>query len=587
MMDPEARRDEIQRRLRDLQRERNTDENSVAQLSRIVGTGEVVVKPGDRVRMTDDAAVFDAAERQFPKRDPLRKVYMGEMGEVTLTLSDYLGVGEAVEVKFLDGARYTFSLNCVEGFVCKTGAARPAPTPKVYTNPAVLTNAAEAPALGQATVAAPSWSSLKKHTSLKSVATSKATLEDTPATANDAPFTASLNSTATSLSSSIIVPPVRIDAARSDPDSSREPKASAIVPRASSSELPKCISPAPVLTLKVTPRTMADDEDDDLRKSPRDDFLRTESWVAEKHFSPAIAAMSPVAVMELPSQIPPCPPSYTPKFPLGDHRSLIPRPQSEPTGVKCCTLSTVADYASCSPRSRRARARDLAFRSHQSTLDAMLAACTTELGWAREGRRVTRLFVAPQGQEVMYADMVRDGAHLVASDGEAFTAPLNEMPSARSATSSTALGARSGRPTSPFSARPKLPVTTPTPSMQKPKIVRVYVNGEYGDVQGDLLPFRTVTIRPTCKTIKSVFTLLDRELQWNTLGRHVDALYTSRGDTITSLESIHDGESIVASSGDRFIIPRSTSILHRENQALDEGAARRLKSPVRPRSPYR
>jgi hypothetical protein len=398
----------------------------------------------------------------------------------------------------------------------------------------------------------------------------------------------SLESTQVSLvprSSTVVVPPVRIEAARLELQPSHEPKASAIVPRAASSELPRNISPAPVLTLHVTPRTAADD--DDLLRSPREDFLRTESWAQETHFS-AIASLSPVAVIQLPSQMPPCPPTYTPKFPLGDPRSLIPRPQSESTGVKCCTLTTAEDYANCSPRTRRTRTRDVAFRTHQNTLDAMLAACTTEIGWAREGRRVTRLFVAPQGQEVMYADMVRDGSHLVVSDGSGFTAPLHDMPSARSAASSGAVGSRSGRPTSPFS-RPKLPVGTAPGAgcVQKPKVVRVYVNGEYGDVQGDLLPFRTVTIRPTCKTIKSVYTLLDRELQWNTLGRHVDLLYSSRGEEITALESIVDGESIVASSGDRFIIPRSTSILHRENQTMDEGTARRVKSPVRPRSPYR
>lgn len=585
-MDADVRREEIQRRLRDLQRERTISEKSVAQLSRVVGGVELIIKAGDRVTITDDGSIFDAAER-----DPLKKMYCGESGIVTLTLSDFNGVGEAVEVKFIDGCSHTYSLNCVDGFVSK-------PERKVLgvvssTKSSLVNAALDAPAAPEQSLAAPSWSSLRKHTSLRSVASSKQPATDSTLTPE--PSVPALESTvgsSSSLSSSIVVPPVRIEAARQELLQTHEPRASAIVPRASSSEVPKGISPAPVLTLKVTPRTVFDnDESDDLDllKSPREDFLRTESWAQEKRYSPAIASMSPVAMMQLTSQIPPCPPAYTPKFPLGDPRSLIPRPQSESTGVKCCTLTTSEDYASCSPRTRRTRTRDVAFRSHQSTLDAMLAACTTELGWAREGRRVTRLFVAPQGQEVMYADMVRDGCHLVASDGEAFTAPLHDFPSARSAASSATLGVRSGRPTSPFSARPKLPAAAATPSgisFQKPKVVRVYINGEYGDVQGDHLPFRTVTIRPTCKTIKSVYTLLDRELQWNTLGRHVDLLYSSRGDVITTLEAIVDGESIVASSGDRFIIPRSTSILHRENQSLDEGAARRMKSPVRPRSPY-
>jgi hypothetical protein len=168
-MDTEARRDEIQRRLKDLQRERTIEERGVSQLSRVVGGVEVVVRVGDRVRITDDSAIFDASER-----DPLKKMYIGEDGEVTLTLSDYLNRGEAVEVKFIDGCKHTYSLNCIEGFVGKPerGKSFSAPTKASHVN--VNAGATtDAPLPQEQALAAPSWSSLRQHASLRSVATAK------------------------------------------------------------------------------------------------------------------------------------------------------------------------------------------------------------------------------------------------------------------------------------------------------------------------------------------------------------------------------------------------------------------------------
>jgi hypothetical protein len=581
-MDTDARREEIQRRLRNLQREREMEEHASDELCRTVGDKEVVVRRGDKVRVTDDVNVFEPSEKLHALRDPLRKAYLGEVGVVVQTLSDFQGCGQCVEVKFLDDCKHIFSLNCIEGFFVKPSLIT-RPQPKASFPPSKEIVAETQPALP---IAAPSWSSLKKHGSLKSLAAAQplASAATSHGDVEDEPRTRPCDGAEERHYSLSGVPTLKASAIQGSV--SLEPKGSTVAPRAASSEGPQSVSPAPVLALKGTPRAAADDEDDDLLRSPRDDLFRTESWAGEKHFSPAVATLSAVAISQLPSQIPACPPQYIPKFPLGDPRSLIPRPQSESTGVRRCLLTTVEEYATLSTM-RHTASRGVAFRSHHSTLDAMLAVCTTELGWGREGKRVTRLFVAPQGQEVMFSEMVHDGAELVASDGAAFVprpqtgaSSSTVQNSARSTTSTVGRG----RPTSPYGQRPKLPINAVT--VQKPKVVRVFTNGEYGDVQGDLLPYRTVTIRPTCKTLKSVHTLLDRELQWNTLGRHVDMLFTSRGEEITSLDAICDGESIVASSGDRFVIPRTTSILHREIQALDTQSGgtfntHRQRSPVR------
>jgi hypothetical protein len=100
-------------------------------------------------------------------------------------------------------------------------------------------------------------------------------------------------------------------------------------------------------------------------------------------------------------------------------------------------------------------------------------------------------------------------------------------------------------------------------NFSKPKVVRIFVNGEYGDVRNDRTPFRTITVRPSFKSLTSVYSLCARELEWHVLGRKVEVLYSCRGEEITSLEQIDDGGALVASSGDRFIVPRPNSVLHR------------------------
>lgn len=90
----------------------------------------------------------------------------------------------------------------------------------------------------------------------------------------------------------------------------------------------------------------------------------------------------------------------------------------------------------------------------------------------------------------------------------------------------------------------------------------MYENGVY-DAGNYERVYRTVTIRPTYKTLSSVKTLIARELEWRG-GRKVEALFDATGMEITDLGQLRDGSSIVASAGERFIVPYPSSPLHHE-----------------------
>lgn len=97
-------------------------------------------------------------------------------------------------------------------------------------------------------------------------------------------------------------------------------------------------------------------------------------------------------------------------------------------------------------------------------------------------------------------------------------------------------------------------------SSAKPFHIKVFENGFYDDDAG---VFRVITVRPNYKTIGALKTLIARELEWRG-GKKVDLLFDATGMLITDLNQIHEGDALVASAGDRFIVPYPNSVLHRE-----------------------
>lgn len=112
--------------------------------------------------------------------------------------------------------------------------------------------------------------------------------------------------------------------------------------------------------------------------------------------------------------------------------------------------------------------------------------------------------------------------------------------------------------------------------------LRVYENGRYGDVAHDRVPFRSVTVRPTHKTLDSVISLVTRELSWNTLGRKVECLYAmaSQGPTlVTSMAGLREGCPIVATEGGPVVAVPPGSMLHEEVAGRPE-ALKKSATPV-------
>nr|CCC89779.1 conserved hypothetical protein [Trypanosoma congolense IL3000] len=124
-------------------------------------------------------------------------------------------------------------------------------------------------------------------------------------------------------------------------------------------------------------------------------------------------------------------------------------------------------------------------------------------------------------------------------------------------------GAGKSQPAQQPKARPVSPAAAPK-GIAKPISVRVFENGEYGDQKTDRFPYRTITLRPTHKTMRAVMNTIDRELAWNSVGKKVDVIYDATGCEITSVDQLTNGQAIVASAGDRFVIPHPSSILHEE-----------------------
>ncbi|KPI87712.1 hypothetical protein ABL78_3185 [Leptomonas seymouri] len=291
-----------------------------------------------------------------------------------------------------------------------------------------------------------------------------------------------------------------------------------------------------------------------------------------------------------------CAATYQAKYELQDGASRIPRRQSDTapaSGTQTCWVCGLIKAEA--PLSDPMR---VTFPAHCTAMLSLFAALTRRLQWDRLQCAVSRLFTE-EGIEIKSASAVRGGMRLVATAGceyrpiahpAAFSSVLEACPSSAattrpvdSATKPTAPASPAGPQSAPVPAphkslvapvmaaaatpkhsRPPPPLSSSPSAPNKPKHIRVYENGQYDDNV-----YRTVTVRPNYKTIGSLKTIITRELQWRD-GKKVDLLFDACGAEVKDLDSICDGDVVVASAGERFAIPYPNTPMHLEAIQLSE-----------------
>ncbi|CAM40112.1 conserved hypothetical protein [Leishmania braziliensis MHOM/BR/75/M2904] len=274
------------------------------------------------------------------------------------------------------------------------------------------------------------------------------------------------------------------------------------------------------------------------------------------------------------------------------------------SGTKLCWLVGLSNSGGSLSEPLR-----ISLQAQCTTMFAVFAAVTRKLRWDRQRLTATRLFT-DKGVEIKSASAVRDGMYLVATTGcaykpEGIALPFADVGDARLAPTgaSRATKAPNTRPTSAITgtavapaatsssgATPAEPSPAPVSSSRKatplpkqstataaPKRVapppltvakvihiRVYENGLYDDNI-----YRTVTVRPAYKTLNVLKTVITRELQWRD-GKKVRLLFDASGAEVVELCSLLDGDTVVASAGDRFVIPYPNTVIHKEAMKLSE-----------------
>ncbi|KEG14070.1 hypothetical protein DQ04_00641140 [Trypanosoma grayi] len=322
-------------------------------------------------------------------------------------------------------------------------------------------------------------------------------------------------------------------------------------------------------------------EHDNLLKTPRVDLM---SYV------PSRRATSPVESKKSRGAIPTsCPTNYKPRFSIGDKSTRIPRLNSASLSVdaKRCRVAGLL------PNQSALDFQPIVFQKSDDTLDAVLSVVTQVLKRSTMGHQARRLFTV-EGTEITQVNAIRNNMCLVATSGEVYsTGPTAGVKPRRLPTAAAAPGdavqsktADQRHTPTPVSAKGTTTTTTTTKTnattkttttstphsrevapgkgIPKPISVRVFSNGEYGDKHTDRFPFRTITLRPTHKTMKAVFNTIERELEWHPLGKRVESIYDATGSEITSIEKLHNGQAVVVSTGDRFVIPHPSSVLHED-----------------------
>lgn len=613
--------------------------------------GTVKLSVGDVVGVKDDSALLARADRGHFAVDPLKRVYLGERGEVEVVLPSFQGK-PAVELRFADGNTKMFFAECLDlgpsasAAVVAAVERRTLKCPDPEETPVAIPEV-RVP-LPQKAVPLPGWGDLRMPHRRQSSATVSMTdsvthgalvagtashmsssMKDAdhglaPREQDRSPSMSMVTKAPEKMPPTSYTEPMALEklpspssncgrAPRSPtPSFNREasvPSASTAPQRAYSVGLVKeaissnCImhpsSPQDSLGLplpqKMVPPIFGERLDarqgryHDLRATPRGDYLATSGT----HHSGLPTRVVPVPERE--SQVPKmCPASYSPKFHLNDRSSKIPHRRSIATR-RCW----VAGYAagSAAPLAYSAISID----DDDDSLEGLLSLVTEKLEWdGADAEPATRLF-KEDGSEVMWPSVVLSGMRVIATSGCTYAPPSkktervvslptgnerNSPPPARSEEGpklskvplaySRALPVppapvrRKSAPTSSGLQRSKnakpLSSTSAASSLggTKPIHIMVFENGIYDDNI-----YRTVTVRPTYKTLSALKSLIGRELRWRD-GRRVDVLYDASGMEIEEISELFDGEAVVASGGDRFIIPYPNTALHREAMKLSE-----------------
>ncbi|CCW68214.1 unnamed protein product [Phytomonas sp. Hart1] len=560
------------------------------------------ISVGDYVETINDPNLLAHSERGHFAQSAMKEIYLGEKGKITRIWNSFQGK-PAVELSFADDAEKMFFLDCIDfGDSVKlkeTASFRPK---------------RKASLLKEKQSAAPPPVSLSLQ--WNDVIQLKSGVSQAP---NAKPVEAQLSS-----KPKLPASPVNTHIVEKNNNSSTDKEASAMDPlpiKAVSKKTLTTSHESPAVTfhsiglvkeafsdqqchimtsgkeelgkpLCVTsnPKVVSVSHDiDNLAQTPRPDFLNMSSLL-NGQFTPFCS--------EFVSQVPlSSPPDYCPKFSMDDSNTHIPRYKSA-THVKVKRF-WIAGYNP--DKSDDLQFSQMTIHPNMDSLEVVLAAATKALRWKTMAKR----FFSDSGAEIMWADAILDNSRLIATTGSNFYPSLlkesdsqivaMQTSNVRNKTHSLVMESekvhqqhqalplkareeRSGAPlvkqsTTPRNKTPGSTNCSPSVSsastkpsrtgLQKPILVHVYENGNYESNEYERA-YRTIAIRSTYRTLHSVRTLITRELEWKH-GMKVEILFDASGAEILSLDQLCDGAFIIASAGDRFIIPYPTSSLHKES----------------------
>ncbi|KAG8347619.1 putative Doublecortin [Trypanosoma vivax] len=572
--------------------------------------GETTLRVGEYVSTIDDVNNLLSEEGGIFLPDPVKRIYLGERGKITRVLPSFQG-RPAVEMRFADGALKVFLASCLdindnakklqkrnssktkEKCDTTTSSSRdecnvpdyvPPPKPEPLPQPTWQAIELYRRANCVRTAKALNTSGIKEMSnSLNVLSVPRPEVDDFPGCriANEQTQTPKSTEADTRWASEVgCVTAVRKSISSEDSDPLLHKSESIGLVCEVKSSFPETLPAEEVLG---SPFEQIDVERRELLEastiasecpSPED----KKSCAVERSVQEAIPAN--------------CPANYKPKFSMNDKCTGVPRlSQSllKSTGLHFQVAGLLFNQSAL-------QFRPVVLPRRADSMQTLLAAVTKALKWDTSGRQAKRLFTT-DGNEVTSADDVVEDMSLVATSGQPFGGfPTPVKTSARPATSASAATASASaartvmastvvkKARSPVrraiaKAPQPLPVSLPqskslhdgkvaSKGITKPISIRVFENGEYGDRQNDRFPFRTVTLRPTHKTIRAVTNTIERELGWNSLGKKIDQIYNPTGSEITSIDQLVEEQSIVVSAGDRFIIPHPTSVLHEEVMRL-------------------
>ncbi|RHW73925.1 hypothetical protein DPX39_030030900 [Trypanosoma brucei equiperdum] len=575
--------------------------------------GETILRVGDYVQTIDDMSTLLREEKGIFIPDPVKQVYLGERGKITRVIPSFQGKS-AVEMRFADGASKVFLTECLDIEDRGRGSAKNSSgqqKPRCETSTGGETAPGVTPQSKPEAPPQPTWEMIGELRRAACVQNAKELRRSSELKANKRFDSTRLPSTDELWNAATPAPPTIIrcggkpmlvsSSARAAAESN--PSLSSTETRRSGSDTLRTEGVSPTLTTKS--RVQKKDGAAKPLNTPRERGSGGVALASSRPPGSRGPRESPAVEIASPQVKPPeacvprggnhrslptgCPTNYQPKYSLNDGATGIPRLDSKDVTAKPrrCKVAGVL------PGQIALQFKQVVLSGQAKTLPCVLDILTQALGWESSGRRVKRLFTT-EGVEIARAEFITDGISLVATTGhvyacppapskgvkvEAASAEASRIPAGRPATGTPVRkshsiggsGAAGGQPKQQPKQQERVhcaPHTAPGKGILRPISVRVFENGEYGDRNNDRFPFRTVTLRPAHKTMRAVMNTVERELEWHALGKKVDTIYDATGCEVTSVDQLTDGQALVASAGDRFVIPHSSSILHEEVMKL-------------------